>query len=133
MVYDQAYGANTKLKYTPLLSGIKEDIVLTQYTKNATFSFILDTDGLNLYNNKNGYYLASSAKGAPVFYLGDIIVYDAIGKPDRGTLTVKTVEAGQKYLLTVSANDSFLSDPKTVYPVTIDQNVYFTTSLRPGA
>jgi hypothetical protein len=67
--------------------------------------------------------LASSAKGAPVFYLGDIIVYDAIGKPDKGTLTVKTVEVGQKYLLTVSANDSFLSDPKTVYPVTIDPNI----------
>lgn len=121
VVYDEAYGENTKLVYTPMLSGIKEDVVLSEYTDNATYSFILDTGGLNLYNNDKGYYLAVSGKSDPVFYLGEIIIYDAVGKPDIGTMTVETISEGQEYLLTVSANDDFLSDPTTVYPVTIDR------------
>ena len=38
VVYDKAYGENTKLVYTPLLSGVKEDIVLTEYTANAAYT-----------------------------------------------------------------------------------------------
>ena len=123
IVYDNAYGENTKLIYTPLLSGIKEDIVLTEYTANASYTFLLETNGLYLYGNDSSYYLADSVKEFPVFYLGDILIYDAIGKPDFGTLTVQTIVEGQEYLLTVTANDDFLSDPTTVYPVTIDPSI----------
>lgn len=123
VVYDKAYGEKTKLVYTPLLSGVKEDIVLTEYTEDAAYTFILETDGLHLYCNESGYYLADSEKAEPVFYLGEILIYDAIGKPDKGTMTVETLSAGQKYLLTVTANDNFLSDPTTVYPVTIDPSI----------
>ena len=49
IVYDEAYGVNTKLIYTPMLSGVKEDIVLAEYTDDATYTFVLETDGLNLY------------------------------------------------------------------------------------
>lgn len=41
-----------------MLSGIKEDIVLDEYTENASYSFILETDGLALFENENGRYLA---------------------------------------------------------------------------
>lgn len=58
VVYNSVYGSDTKLKYTPLLSGIKEDIVLDEYTENASYSFILETDGLALFENENGRYLA---------------------------------------------------------------------------
>ena len=123
VVYDEAYGENTKLVYTPMLSGVKEDIVLTEYTDDATYTFVLETDGLTLYNGDNGYYLADSVKADPVFYLGEILIYDAVGKPDIGTMTVETISEGQEYLLTVIANDEFLSDPTTVYPVTVDPSI----------
>jgi len=123
VVYEKAYGENTKLKYTPLLSGVKEDIILTEYTDDVTYTFVLETDGLSLYNNGSKYYLAENEKADPVFYLGEIIIYDAIGKPDMGTMTVETVTEGQEYLLTVSANEEFLSDPTTLYPVTIDPSL----------
>lgn len=123
IVYEKAYGEKTKLIYTPLLSGVKEDIILTEYTSDASYTFVLKTDGLNLYKNDNGYYLSKDSKADPVFFLGDIVVYDAIGKPDIGTMTVQTVTAGEEYLLTVTANDDFLSDPTTVYPVTIDPSI----------
>ena len=118
--YPEAYGKNTKLKYTPLLSGIKEDIILYEYTPDASYTFILETGGLTVYSDDKGYYLADKRKTNPIFYLGDIVIYDAIGKPDVGTMKVDTIAAGRKYLLTVTANDEFLSDPDTVYPVTID-------------
>lgn len=123
IVYDKAYGENTKLRYTPLLSGVKEDIILTEYTADAAYAFVLKTDGLHLYGDGNGYYLADIGKSEPVFCLGKIITYDAIGKPAMGTMTVETISEGQEYLLTVTANTDFLSDPSTVYPVTIDPSI----------
>ena len=123
IIYDEAYGENTKLVYTPMLSGLKEDIVLTEYTDDATYTFVLETDGLKLYNGENGYYLADSVKTEPVFYLGEIIIYDAVGKPDIGNMTVETISEGQEYLLTVIANEEFLANPTTVYPVTVDPSI----------
>ena len=133
IVYDEAYGENTKLVYTPLLSGVKEDIILTEYTADSTYTFILETDGLSLYNDGNRYYLAASGKADPVFYFGEIVIYDAIGKPDIGTMTVETILDGQEYLLTVIANDEFLSDPTTVYPVAIDPSITVSDTNTSGS
>ncbi len=120
VVYDSFFGANTSLKYTPMLSGLKEDVIMKSYIPNASFSFILDTDGLGLYNDKGEYYLAESQSSKAVFNLGKVIIYDAIGKPGYGTMTVTTITEGQKYMLSLSAPEEFLADPATVYPVTID-------------
>mgnify|MGYP004654150515 CR=1 FL=1 len=133
VVYDKAYGENTKLVYTPLLSGVKEDIVLNEYTANATYTFVLETDGLSIFGDEGNYYLASSENADPVFYLGEIVIYDAVGKPDIGTMTVETLSEGQEYLLTVTADDDFLSDPTTVYPVTIDPSVTVSDSTTTGS
>lgn len=52
VVYDEAYGKNTKLVYTPMLSGVKEDIVLAEYTANTTYTFILETELLSCKQRK---------------------------------------------------------------------------------
>ncbi len=123
VIYAGAFGANTALMYTPLFSGVKEDIILFKYIRNPSYSFLLETDGLNLYNDSEGYYLAPNEKAEATFRLGNTLVYDAVGRPCTGTLTVQTVEDGAKYQLTLGADDSFLSDPTTVYPVTIDPTI----------
>ncbi len=120
VVYDGFFGTNTSLVYTPMLSGVKEDVVMKAYIPNAEFRFVLETDGLGLYLGKDGYYLAESETSEAVLSLGNVIIYDAIGKPDYGTMTVTTVTEGQKYILSLSAPEEFLTDPTTVYPVTID-------------
>lgn len=117
--YTNYFGTGMTLNYTPTLSGLKEEIILSSYTGVNSFSFLLNTGGLTLYQSKDGYYLAENA-AEPKIRLGDIIIFDAIGKPDEGTLTVSTVTPGQQYRLTVSADPEFLTDPETVYPVTID-------------
>ena len=134
VVYDGFFGTNTSLVYTPMLSGVKEDIILNKYIPNASFSFILETDGLGLYSNNEGYYLAESESSKAVLRLGKVIIYDAVGKPEYGTMAVKTVTDKQKYILSLSAPEEFLTDPTTVYPVTIDPTLTFSdTATGEGA
>lgn len=121
VVYEGAFGTGTKLRYTPMLSGVKEDIILENYRADASFSFLLETDGLVLHSDENGAYLSGVGKDEPLFYLGQTIVYDAIGKPANGTFTYEEVEGG--YRITIGAEDSFLADPTTIYPVTIDPSI----------
>ncbi|MBQ9795118.1 MAG: Ig-like domain-containing protein [Clostridia bacterium] len=124
VVYESFFGAGTSLVYTPLLSGVKEEIILEEYFPNKSFSFLLYTDGLFLNNTDGSYILAESKTSTEaVLYLGDIVVYDAVGRPSLGNLTVETVKDGNIYALTVSADEAFLSDPATVYPVTIDPDL----------
>ena len=124
VVYESFFGAGTSLVYTPLLSGVKEEIILEEYLPNKSFSFLLYTDGLFL-NNTDGSYILTESKTSSeaALYLGDIVVYDAIGRPSLGNLTVETIKDGNIYALTVSADEAFLSDPATVYPVTIDPDI----------
>lgn len=123
VVYAEAFGAATSLQYTPLLSGVKEDIVLSAYTAQSSYDFILETDGLCVYEDDSGYYLGEASKSEPVFRLGEVIAYDAVGKPSEGTMSVTALAVGERYSLTISVPDDFLADPDTVYPVTIDPTV----------
>lgn len=120
VIYSDFFGRGIHLKYTPMLSGVKEDVVITKYTGVNSFSFTLETGGLYLYETDGQYYLAVSEDAEAAFYLGEVLVYDAIGRPDLGTMMVETVVPSQRYKLTVSANEAFLTDPETLYPVTID-------------
>ncbi len=124
VVYESFFGVGTSLVYTPLLSGVKEEIILEEYLPNKSFSFLLYTDGLFLNNTDGSYSLTESkASAEAVLYLGDIVVYDAVGRPSLGNLTAETIKDGNIYALTVSADEAFLSDPATVYPVTIDPDL----------
>lgn len=123
IIYDEYFGKNASLKYTPLLSGVKEDIILKAYEKDVSYDFVIETNGLYIYNDNIGYYLADETNTTIIYYLGDVEVYDAIGKPELGEMEVTVLEEGQRYKLTLSVSDTFLSDSETVYPVTIDPTI----------
>ncbi|MGM9681044.1 MAG: DNRLRE domain-containing protein [Eubacteriales bacterium] len=120
VTYDDFFGNGIDLRYTPLLSGVKEDIILSSYTGVNSFHFALLTDGLNLYDVDGRIYLADSETAEERVYLGDVLVYDAVGKPDEGSMIVTTVQTGERYLLTVVVGTDYLTDSTTVYPVTVD-------------
>ena len=120
ILYSNFFGRGIHLQYTPMLSGVKEDVIITKYTGVNSFSFLLETGGLYLLDADGRYYLAESATAKAAFYLGEVLVYDAIGRPDMGTMVVETITPGQRYKLTISANEAFLTDPETLYPVTVD-------------
>lgn len=124
VLYANYFGKGMSLRYTPLLSGVKEDIILASYTGKYSFQFALNTNGLFVYEDaEGGYYVAASQDAEDRYYLGEILVYDAVGRPSMGTMAVRTITAGARYILTVAADPAFLTDTDTVYPVTIDPTI----------
>ena len=98
-----------------------------------SFTFLLNTNGMRLYNEDGQYYLATSADAEEKMYLGQIVVYDAKGEPCPGTMSITTVTMGQQYQITVSADPDFLTNPNTEYPVTIDPSLTISDSTQSGA
>ena len=131
VVYEGVFGPKTTLVYTPLLSGVKEDIILSEYIADASFSFVVETNGFNLYNNEKGCYVGRN-EDRPYFDFGEIIIYDAIGKPSIGDITVEPIEEGKRYIMTITVDDAFLSDAETVYPVTIDPSITISDNSGTG-
>ncbi|MBP3387944.1 MAG: RICIN domain-containing protein [Clostridia bacterium] len=129
VIYKNAFEGIADLRYTPMLSGVKEDIILSSYKGVNTFSFILHTDEMYLFEDKQGYYFAQFEYSSEKIYLGEIIIFDAVGKPDFGTIEVEAIKEGKEYILTVVANEDFLTDPNTKYPVTIDPQLTFSDTL----
>jgi len=127
VTYTDYFGDGKHLKYTPTLSGLKEDIILDSYDHDNNFEFLFNTDGLYLVE-KDGEYLLRERDGLVKMYLGSILVYDAMGKPDIGFMKVEAIEEGSKYKLTVGAREEFLTAADTVYPVTIDPTITVSDS-----
>lgn len=123
--YSNVFGENTKVRYTPLLNGIKEDIILEKYTGRNSFRFTLDAGGLTLARDESGLVLLNGKKET-VMKLGEIIAYDSTGNTVGGSVTYAKGK-GSAYVLTVSVPESFLKDPDTVYPVTVDPTIYENT------
>ena len=122
------FGSGISLRYTPTLSGVKEDIILDTYSGINSFTFLLYTDGLCLLQNTGHYYLSQPQLTEGRVQLADIVCYDAIGQTSPGVMTVETVKEGQCYRLTITADEAFLTDFNTVYPVLIDPIMSFFSS-----
>ena len=118
--YDGYYGADTALVYTPTLSGVKEEIILSSYTGQNEFVFYINTGGLTMYPLGDRYYLAESKTDTNRIWLGQIEVFDSNLKPCKGSMTAVTVLQGQRYKLTVTVDEGYLTASDTCYPVTID-------------
>lgn len=123
VTYNDIFGAGIDVRYSPLYNGVKEDIVLEEYCGANTFNFLLYTDGLNVYLNNGIYYLAENEGADMRMELGKVIVYDAELKMAEGSMTVTAIKNNQVYKVTISADETFLCDPSTVYPVRIDPSI----------
>lgn len=121
--YPDFFGEGMSLRYTPLLSGVKEDIILRAYTGVNTFTFLLNTNGLGLYEENGRYYVASSPDAENPLELGDLVTFDAHGRFSVGTTTAQTLTPNQSYRLTLTVDEAFLTDENTTYPVTIDPSI----------
>ena len=118
-----AYGNRTALEYTLTYTGFKEDIVVEEYTGQTDFDFTLRTNGLILVSENGSYYLRDAA-GKTKAALGDIIIFTADERNNAfGSMTHKTVTAGQEYVITVHVDDEYLKDEKTAYPIRIDPTI----------
>ena len=77
MNYAGALGEGISLRYTPTLTGLKEDIILDSYTGRSSFSFRLRTEGLELCEISGNWYLSDPESGETVIELGEIYIHDS--------------------------------------------------------
>ena len=108
------------LEYSLTYQGIKENIVLDEYSGKNRFAFTLYTNGLTLKEDELNHLNLYNVDNTSVANIGDIIVYDSEQKNSIGTIEYKTVKESNEYILTVSVDDSFLKDSTIKYPVYID-------------
>lgn len=120
ITYSNYFGNGISLRYTPTLSGVKEDIILAAYTGVNQFTFLLNTGGMGLFEANGRYYIAQSEQSEERITLSDIVTFDARGRFHLGSTAVETLTDRQSYRLTITVDDAFLTDPNTTYPVMID-------------
>lgn len=116
---------NTVYNYSVTYSGFKEDIVVNEFTGQTEYSFILKTGGLSLIQ-RNGSYSLTDNVGNVKAFVDEIIIFTADNRNNTyGNLIAETVTENDEYLMTILIDPEFLSDEKTVYPITIDPSVSF--------
>ena len=136
--YAGTFGADTTLRYTPLLNGFKEDIILSSYTGVNEFSFRLNTNGLSLVLEDDACHFIDPATGEKVARVGDLLVYDSKSAEQRiadgsaksygHRYAVETVVQDDEYILTIIVDETYLTDKTTVYPVVIDPTYTYSSS-----
>ncbi len=124
------FGENTVLAYTPTLSGLKEDIILSEYTGQLSYDFLIHTHGMRILEQDGKYIVKKPGNGnKESFELGAVQIYDSAGNFCVGEMKITEQNNGSKYILTLIAPEEFLTDPDTVYPVTIDPTLEVSDNL----
>ncbi len=123
-------GINDKIdiQYTPLNNGIKECIILNQYTGINSFQFKLSVQNLiPVLRDENYIILMDGEKEVgiiPAAYMYDSYKgnedEDEKHNSEKVTYSLESTVNEGEYILTLTADKTFLQDKSTVYPVTID-------------
>lgn len=116
----------TKYVYTLTCCGIKEDIVVSEFTGQSEYKFVLKTNGLHPVSVDGSTYLANQ-DGVIKVALGDVFVTTADEKNNFfGRLLYETITEDSEYRFIISLDARYLSDAKTKYPITIDPTLEIT-------
>lgn len=122
----------TSFEYSLTYTGIKEDIVVSEYTGETKYSFILKTNGLKL-TNQDGRLSIKDEKENMLAFLGEVIVFTSDEKNNCfGSMTYDTIKENEIYLVNIHVDKNFLSDENTKYPIKIDPSIeinYFGSGM----
>ena len=119
------YAVDNKTSYVYSLTylGIKEDIVVSEYTGQTEYKFSLFTNGLHPVKIDNSVFL-SDVNGDIKASIGDILIFTADERNNTfGDLLFDTIVENEEYAFTIILNAEYLKDEKTVYPITIDPTI----------
>ena len=133
--YEDVFGAGSRIEYSPQLNGLKENIILEQYTGQNSFDFILDTHG-NTAELVDGSVVEIKDNDTDeiVNTLLPLFAYDSYDDGEYSTdprhytedCTYTLTEQGDgTYKLTVVVSEDWLTATTTVYPVTIDPTLTY--------
>lgn len=105
VVYRKASGMDTDISYIPTLQGLKCKIKRDENAAlggKQSFQFMLQTNGMRVFEADYGYYLAENAQSDTRIEIGTPVVYDENLMGIAGTLTVSAVREAEDYLMTLT-------------------------------
>ena len=131
--YEGIFGPHTTLRYTPTFGGFKEDIILSRNIGVNEFSFVVDAGELMAALSEGGIDFLDPLTGESVARMSSVFIYDSFAgertaeNPHNSfNNTISFVQRDDGYyLITIAADQDFLNDPDTVYPVFIDPSTTF--------
>lgn len=132
MQYDQAISESTHLRFETTYSGLKEDIILDEYTGTNRFTFVADFDDLRPVEHNRGVQIYDG--DSVIMEIPPIYMEDSGGEFDAGSrfsldnnIELSALPDGT-YELTIVVDNDFLTDINTVYPVIIDPSIHISSS-----
>lgn len=137
VAYQDVYGADTILRYTPMFDGVKEDIILEKNVGIHTFTFELDTHGMTAAVDDEGGVLIYDPKTKEIkASISPIVLYDSSDEnrprqSRKNRIELKKLTVG-RYEITMEADSAFLNDPETVYPVYVDPTLTLMSNTDQG-
>ena len=125
LLYDKIF-PNADLEYIVNGNSIKENIVVHQKQEEYIYTFDMDFGGLIPVEQEDGSYrIIDSAKpDETVFVLAAPYMYDANGT-ESYEVEMSLAANGNKYLLTLSADATWINNSQRAFPVVIDPTVYY--------
>ena len=122
--------AGADLLYECLPSGVKQTLILASSSSPSSYRFHMAVDSGMLRRAANGSYALSTslADSSPVFWLGDIAVWDAAGVqagPRDATMTVVPCATGA--YVTYAVSPEWLHAEDRVFPVSVDPSLLVET------
>ena len=127
IVYDQAFGNNTKLVYNPTFSGLKEEIIITEKVNTNTFEFNINTNGLKAIKQDNCVILLDKDDNI-IANINELFISDSVGNVGNGSIELEEITPFNSYLYRIIVERDFLSKDETLYPVNIDPTINYVNS-----
>ena len=128
IVYPGLFDAVTDVRLSVTTAGVKEDIIVSQYTGNHRYTYSLKTDGLSASLSGKAVYLYDEA-GHHLATIDAPDMTDANGDYSKDIEVVLTGSGGA-YTLTYVPNDAWMQS--ATYPVTIDPTGQYVNNLSTG-
>ncbi|MGI5518426.1 LamG-like jellyroll fold domain-containing protein [Streptomyces sp. CA-106131] len=125
---------DTDLKLVPLADGVKEKLVLSSAQAPASWSFKLDAKGLTPRLADHGSVEFTDASGAVVERIPHAFMQDSsVNRKSGEPATSRAVDYGLSrsqgsWVLTMTADRSWLDAPGRVWPVTVDPTLAVSDS-----
>jgi len=125
LVYDKIF-PNADLEYIVTGNSVKENVVVYQPQNEYVYTFDMDFGGLTPVAEEDGSYrLIDSAKpDETVFVLAAPYMYDANGE-ESYDVEMSLTQNGNNYLLTLTADETWINSNERAFPVVIDPTVYY--------
>ncbi|MBS4769970.1 DNRLRE domain-containing protein [Carnobacteriaceae bacterium zg-ZUI240] len=112
----------TDVQYTVQSNGVKEEIVLAEWTGKHTFTYGLDAKKYDVTLQNNHILVKEKGKSTILFVVNAPLMVDDAGKTSTSiTLDLKRMD--DVYEIHLTADKEWLADKKRQYPVRIDPTV----------